>query len=66
MVLVVATVMGVIGVVSAFFLFYLGERVFHRKFGYGRVTAVEDNRVDVDFDKSDPKRVLDSFLERAS
>ena len=29
MVLGVATVMGVIGVVSAFFLFYLGERVFH-------------------------------------
>ncbi len=29
MVLGVATVMGVIGVVSAFILFYLGERVFH-------------------------------------
>jgi DNA helicase-2/ATP-dependent DNA helicase PcrA len=43
----------------------VGERVFHKKFGYGRVTAVEDNRVDVDFEKSDPKRVLDSFLERA-
>ncbi|MDO9707396.1 ATP-dependent helicase [Paracraurococcus lichenis] len=44
----------------------VGERVFHKKFGYGRVTAVEDNRVDVDFEKSDPKRVLDSFLERVS
>ena len=43
----------------------VGERVFHKKFGYGRVTGVEDNRVDVDFEKSDPKRVLDSFLERA-
>ena len=29
MVLGVATALGVIGVVSAFFLFYLGERVFH-------------------------------------
>jgi len=29
MVLVVATVLGVVGVVSAFGLFYLGERVFH-------------------------------------
>ena len=29
MVLVVSTVLGVIGVVSAFVLFYLGERVFH-------------------------------------
>ncbi|TCZ57990.1 DNA helicase II [Roseicella aquatilis] len=43
----------------------VGERVFHKKFGYGTVTAVEDNRVDVNFEKSDPKRVLDSFLERA-
>ncbi len=42
-----------------------GERVFHKKFGYGRVTAVDDNRIEVDFEKSDPKRVLDSFLERA-
>ncbi len=42
----------------------VGERVFHKKFGYGRVTAVDDNKVDVDFEKSDPKRVLDSFLER--
>ncbi|MDB5372149.1 MAG: helicase, partial [Belnapia sp.] len=44
--------------------FKVGERVFHKKFGYGVVTAVDDNRVDVNFEKSDPKRVMDSFLER--
>jgi DNA helicase-2/ATP-dependent DNA helicase PcrA len=43
----------------------VGDRVFHKKFGYGTVTAVDDNRVDVNFEKSDPKRVMDSFLERA-
>ncbi|WP_370451393.1 ATP-dependent helicase [Dankookia rubra] len=43
----------------------VGDRVFHKKFGYGTVTSVDDNRVDVDFEKSDPKRVMDSFLERA-
>ena len=42
------------------FVGQLGDNLF----GYGRVTAVDDNRVDVDFEKSDPKRVMDSFLER--
>ena len=26
----------------------VGERVFHKKFGYGRVTGVDDNKVDVE------------------
>ena len=43
--------------------FAVGARVFHQKFGYGSVTAVEDNRLDVEFDKAGAKRVLDSFLE---
>jgi DNA helicase II / ATP-dependent DNA helicase PcrA len=43
----------------------VGQRVFHQKFGYGRVTAVEDNRLEVDFEKAGTKRVLDSFVEKA-
>jgi len=43
----------------------VGARVFHQKFGYGTVTAVDQNRLDVSFDKAGDKRVLDSFLERA-
>ncbi|MFC0384788.1 ATP-dependent helicase [Muricoccus vinaceus] len=43
----------------------VGQRVFHQKFGYGRVTAVDDNRLEVDFEKAGQKRVLDSFVERA-
>ncbi|WP_245614864.1 ATP-dependent helicase [Muricoccus aerilatus] len=43
----------------------VGQRVFHQKFGYGRVTAVDDNRLEVDFEKAGQKRVLDSFVEKA-
>ncbi|MDR3505808.1 MAG: UvrD-helicase domain-containing protein [Acidocella sp.] len=42
----------------------LGARVFHAKFGYGRVIAVEDDRLDIDFETSGEKRVLDRFVER--
>jgi len=43
----------------------VGQRVFHQKFGYGRVTAADDNRLEVDFEKAGAKRVLDSFVEKA-
>jgi DNA helicase-2/ATP-dependent DNA helicase PcrA len=42
-----------------------GQRVFHQKFGYGRVTAVEDDKLDIEFDKAGTKRVLDRFVEKA-
>ena len=43
----------------------VGERVFHEKFGYGRVTAVDGNKLTVDFEKAGEKRVVDSFVDRA-
>ncbi len=43
----------------------VGARVFHQKFGYGTVTAAEDDRLDVAFDKAGEKRVLDRFVEEA-
>jgi DNA helicase II / ATP-dependent DNA helicase PcrA len=43
----------------------VGARVFHQKFGYGTVTASEDDRLDVAFDKAGDKRVLDRFVEKA-
>jgi DNA helicase II / ATP-dependent DNA helicase PcrA len=42
-----------------------GERVFHQKFGYGRVVAVEGNKLLIDFDKAGAKRVMDGFVTRA-
>ncbi|MCO6415264.1 UvrD-helicase domain-containing protein [Siccirubricoccus sp. KC 17139] len=43
----------------------VGQRVFHQKFGYGRVTAVEDDKLDIEFEKAGQKRVLDRFVEKA-
>ena len=42
-----------------------GERVFHQKFGYGRVVAVEGNKLLIDFEKAGSKRVMDGFVTRA-
>jgi len=42
----------------------VGERVFHQKFGYGRVAAVEGNKLTVDFEKAGTKKVVDSFVSR--
>ncbi len=44
--------------------FSTGERVFHIKFGYGEITAVDGNKLSVDFDKAGKKRVMASFVER--
>ena len=43
----------------------VGSRVFHQKFGYGRVVSVEDDRIEVMFEKAGQKRLLDRFVERA-
>jgi ATP-dependent DNA helicase UvrD/PcrA len=43
----------------------IGERVFHEKFGYGRVRRVDGNKLTVAFDKAGEKRVIDSFVARA-
>jgi len=45
--------------------FRVGSRVFHQKFGYGHVVAAEGNKLEVDFDHSGHKKVIDSFLEQA-
>jgi len=42
----------------------VGERVFHLKFGYGTVTAVEGNKLSIDFEKAGPKKVLESFVSK--
>jgi len=43
----------------------LGARVFHEKFGYGRVTAQEGNKLEIDFETAGAKRVIDSFVKIA-
>jgi len=44
--------------------FVVGDRVFHAKFGYGRVVMIDADKLTVDFDKAGQKRVLDGFVEK--
>ncbi|HWA43420.1 MAG TPA: UvrD-helicase domain-containing protein [Hypericibacter adhaerens] len=42
--------------------FGVGDRVFHLKFGYGKVTAAEGDKLEIEFDKAGTKRVMASFV----
>ncbi|GIK98576.1 MAG: DNA helicase [Alphaproteobacteria bacterium] len=39
-----------------------GDRVFHRKFGYGRVRAAEGDKLEIAFDVAGAKKVMASFV----
>ncbi|HYM31576.1 MAG TPA: 3'-5' exonuclease, partial [Candidatus Cybelea sp.] len=43
----------------------VGARVFHQKFGYGRILHVENDRLEIDFEKSGRKKVIGGFVEPA-
>ncbi|WP_380876886.1 DNA helicase [Sphingomonas sp. DBB INV C78] len=43
----------------------VGQRVFHTKFGYGAIAEIEGNKLEIDFELSGRKRVLDSFITPA-
>lgn len=45
--------------------YFVGDRVFHIKFGNGTVSNVDGNKLTIDFDKAGQKRVLESFVQRA-
>jgi len=45
--------------------FTVGDRVFHQKFGNGNISAIEGNKLTIDFDKAGQKRVLDGFVKAA-
>ena len=45
--------------------FEIGERVFHEKFGYGRIRAVDGDKLLVAFEKAGEKRVIDRFVQSA-
>ncbi|MEX0921936.1 MAG: UvrD-helicase domain-containing protein [Rhodovibrionaceae bacterium] len=40
----------------------IGERVFHQKFGYGRVRVVEGEKLVIAFEKAGEKKVMASFV----
>ncbi len=45
--------------------FSVSDRVFHQKFGYGRVVKVDGNKLTIAFDKAGEKKVVDSFVHPA-
>ncbi len=44
--------------------FQVGERVFHLKFGYGHITHISGQHVQVTFDHAGPKKILEDFLQK--
>ncbi|MBL4543747.1 MAG: UvrD-helicase domain-containing protein [Rhodobacteraceae bacterium] len=45
--------------------FGLGDRVFHQKFGYGAVTGIEGDKLEIAFDKAGVKNVVASYVTGA-
>ena len=44
--------------------FHIGNRVFHQKFGYGRVVGKQDSNLKISFDKAGLKTIIDSFVKK--
>ncbi len=44
--------------------FAIGERVFHDKFGYGVVEDVDGDKLEVNFETTGSKKIMDSFVSR--
>ena len=40
-----------------------GMRVFHQKFGYGQIAAIEGNKLEIEFEQAGRKRVMDTFVD---
>ncbi len=41
-----------------------GDRVFHDKFGYGKIINIDGHKLDIVFEHGGKKRVMDSFVEK--
>jgi len=44
--------------------FLKGERIFHQKFGYGKIILCEGNKITINFDHSGEKKVHDQYLQK--
>ncbi len=42
----------------------MGQRIFHEKFGYGRIVGIEGAKLTVNFEKAGVKKVVESFVKR--
>lgn len=46
-------------------VFARGDRVFHDKFGYGKIINIDGHKLDIVFEHSGKKRVMDNFVKQA-
>lgn len=46
-------------------IFSRGEKIFHEKFGYGKIINIDGHKLDIAFEQSGTKRVIDSFIKKA-
>ncbi len=42
--------------------FIVGQRIFHRKFGYGSIQSIDRNKLQINFEKAGLKHIHDSFV----
>ena len=40
----------------------MGQRVFHQKFGYGAITGIEGDKLEIAFEKAGTKKVVARFV----
>jgi DNA helicase-2/ATP-dependent DNA helicase PcrA len=45
--------------------FKVGQRVFHIKFGYGKIKSISGDQLDIAFEKAGSKKVIDRYVEEA-
>ncbi len=44
--------------------FAKGTRVFHQKFGYGRIQSVSGDHLEIDFEKAGQKKLLSDYVKK--
>ncbi|MBT4932523.1 MAG: UvrD-helicase domain-containing protein [Rhodospirillaceae bacterium] len=42
----------------------LGQRVFHQKFGYGKILSIDSDKLEIAFEKAGTKKVMAGFVEQ--
>ena len=40
-----------------------GSRVFHQKFGYGKIIFIDGDKAEVDFEKSSQRKIFLKYLQ---
>jgi DNA helicase-2/ATP-dependent DNA helicase PcrA len=45
--------------------FGVGQRIFHVKFGYGKIASVSGDQLDINFEKAGNKKVIDRYVTAA-